>query len=103
MLSDAFKQELPMKLPYASARAKHARDQITAMLRRFGCEQVGIGDDFSTHEVVLAFTHRGREVKLRASAKGWAQMYLKQRPWNAKRRVTPREYEQLALRQGRCR
>jgi hypothetical protein len=89
-----------MKLPYATARAKHARDQITAVLRRFGCEQVGIGDDFSTHEVVLSFTHRGRAVQLRASAKGWAQMYLKQRPWNARRHVTQRAYEQFALRQG---
>ena len=34
-------------------------------------------DDFARHEVLLAFTHRGRRVQLHASAKGWAALYLK--------------------------
>jgi hypothetical protein len=93
---------IAMNVPYASAQAGHrARAKITAMLERFGCENVGIRDAFNTHEVVLAFTHRGRDVKLRASAKGWAQMYLKQNPWSARRRVTQSEYQQSVLRQGK--
>jgi hypothetical protein len=65
-------------IPYASASTgAKARDEITSVLRRFGCESVGFMDDFEKHEVLLAFTHRGRQVQLRASASGWAQMSLK--------------------------
>ena len=33
-----------------------ARDEVIAILRRFGCESVGFMDDFDRHEVLLAFT-----------------------------------------------
>ena len=58
-------------IPYAGAQSgAAARDEITKVLRRFGCESIGFMDNFSEHEVLLAFTHRGRQVQLRASAKG---------------------------------
>lgn len=69
-----------MTLPYATADAKTARDQITKILRQFGCEAIGFMDDFAGHTVVLAFKHRGRNIELRASAEGWANLYLKQHP-----------------------
>jgi hypothetical protein len=48
-----------MSIPYASASSDaRARDEITKILRRFGCESVGFMDDFDKHEVLLAFTHR---------------------------------------------
>jgi hypothetical protein len=88
-------------IPYAGARSGGAaRDEITKILRHFGCESVGFMDDFEKHEVVLAFTHRGRPVQLRASAKGWAQMYLKENPWSDQRRSEKTDYELAALRQG---
>jgi hypothetical protein len=88
-------------IPYAGAQSgAAARDEITKVLRRFGCESVGFMDDFEKHEVLLAFTHRGRQVQLRASAKGWAAMYLHANPWNARRKSTRQEHEQAALRQG---
>ena len=66
-------------IPYENATSgAKARDEIMKILRKFGCESVGFMDDFEKQEVVLAFRHRGRAVQLRASAKGWAQMYLKQ-------------------------
>jgi hypothetical protein len=77
-----------------------AREEVTKVLRRFGCESIGFMDDFEKHEVLLAFTHRGRQVQLHASAKGWAQMYLKENPWTYNRRSQRVEYEQAALRQG---
>ena len=46
-------------LPYASATSTKARDDISRMLQRFGCESVGIMDDYTKHEVILAFKHRG--------------------------------------------
>ena len=75
------RQIITKSLPYASATSgANAREEITKILRRFGCESVGFMDDFDKHEVLLAFTHRGRQIQLPASAKGWAQMYLKAEP-----------------------
>jgi hypothetical protein len=88
-------------IPYAGATSgASARDEVTKVLRRFGCESVGFMDDFEKHEVLLAFTHRGRSIQLRASAKGWAQMYLKENPWTSRRRGLKTDHEQAALRQG---
>lgn len=88
-------------IPYAGASSgDNARGDITKILRRFGCESVGFMDGFDDHEVTLAFKHRGRAIQLRASAKGWAQMYLKENPWSHQRRSTKVEWEQAALRQG---
>ena len=90
-----------MTVPYASASSGHkARDEITKLLQRFGCTSVGFMDDFAEASVLLAFTHRGRPVQLRASAKGWAQMFLKEQPYNYRRKGSKVEYEQAALRQG---
>jgi hypothetical protein len=89
-------------VPYASATSgAAARDEITRMLRRFGCDSVGFMDDFDKHEVLLAFNHRGRQVQLRASARGWAAMFLRAKPWNSRRRTGSRvDYERRALMQG---
>ncbi len=90
-------------VPYANATSgAAARDEITRMLRRFGCESVGFMDDFDKHTVVLAFTHRGRQVQMRASAQGWANMFLKAKPWTGRgrQRGGKMDYERRALAQG---
>jgi hypothetical protein len=88
-------------VPYASASSgMRAREEIKKILTRFGCESVGFMDDNVKHEVLLAFTHRGRQVQMRVSAKGWAAMYLKEKPWTYNRRTTRHDWEQAALRQG---
>jgi hypothetical protein len=89
-----------MSTPYANATTTKAREDITKVLRRFRCEGVGFMDDFENHEVLLAFVHRGRRVRLRASAKGWAQMWLKENPHTYRMRHTKHDHEQAALRQG---
>jgi len=89
-----------MSIPYAHANSSNARAEIMKILRRFGCESVGFMDDFDNHAVVLAFTHRGRPVQLRASAKGWAALHLKENPYNNRRSGTQHDYEQQALQQG---
>ena len=64
--------------PYAHATSGvAARDEITKLLRRFGCESIGFMDNFEEHELLLAFKHHGRQMQLRASAKGWAELYLR--------------------------
>lgn len=88
-------------VPYSSASTGGAaRGEIVALLQRFGCESVGFMDDFADHSVLLAFTHRGRSVQLRASARGWAQMYLREKPWQSRRQGDKTAYEMKALRQG---
>jgi hypothetical protein len=88
-------------VPYAGASSgMKARDEITKMLQRFGCESVGFMDDFGEHSVLLAFRHRGRPVQLKASAKGWAQMWLKENPWTHQRRSSQVDWERSALDQG---
>lgn len=88
-------------IPYEhAASGDNARGEITKILRRFGCESVGFMDDFDNHEVLLAFKHHGRAIQLRASAKGWAQMFITASPWNYQRKSSKTEWEQAALRQG---
>ena len=61
------------QVPYASATSgAAARDEITKLLRRMGCESVGFMDNFDHKTVLLAFKHRGRAIQFEASAKGWA-------------------------------
>lgn len=80
-------------VPYASATSgDRARAEATKWLRRLGCEQIGFMDDFENREVLLAFTHRGCNVQLRASARGWATMFLKahlEARHFARRRIAP--------------
>ena len=88
-------------VPYASATSgTAARAEITKVLRRFGCESIGFMDDYERHEVLLAFVHRGRQVQLPVSAKGWAQMYIKENPYSSRMRRSRHEYEMEALQQG---
>lgn len=89
-------------IPYEGATSGDAaRGEITKILRLFGCESVGFMDDYAEKTLILAFRHRGRSVQLKASAKGWAQMYLKARPHNWSRmRHDKAEHERRALAQG---
>lgn len=90
-----------LAVPYATARSgAAARDEVTRLLRRFGCESVGFMDDFDSGEVTLAFKHQGRPVQLKASAKGWAAMFLRAQPWTRRKRMSRLDYERGALLQG---
>ena len=92
---------MKLTVPYENASSgAAARDEVTKILRRFGCESVGFMDDFEKHEVLLAFKHRGRPIQLAASAKGWAAMYLRAHPYSYRSRGTKNDHEQKALKQG---
>ena len=87
--------------PYARARSGGAaRDEIAIILRRLGCESVGFMDDYAKCEVLLTFVHRGQHVQLRASAHGWAALFLKAKPWTPGLRCLRHDYEAAALAQG---
>lgn len=90
-----------MLVPYENATSgENARGEIMKMLRLFGCESVGFMDDFEDKSILLAFKHRGRRVQLKASAKGWAALYIKEHPHTARARCSPRVYEQKILARG---
>ena len=90
-----------MTVPYERATSgMKARDELTTILRRFGCENVGFMDDFAGSTVLLAFSHRGRSVQLKASANGWAQMWLKENPYNGRRNASKAQWEARAISQG---
>jgi hypothetical protein len=89
------------KVPYENATSgMKARDELTTTLRRFGCENVGFMDDFADATVLLAFSHRGRQVQLKASAKGWAAMWLRENPYSNHRKASRQQWEARALQQG---
>jgi hypothetical protein len=51
-----------MSVPYAGATTGiRAREEISKILRHFGCESIGYMDDFEQHEVLLAFKHRASD------------------------------------------
>ena len=88
-------------LPYARARSgMNAREDIRNILQRFGADSVGFMDEFDTKTVILAFSIRGQPVQLRASAQGWANAYMEEKPWNTRMRRGQDEYEIDALAQG---
>lgn len=88
-------------VPYASATSgAAARDEITKLLRRMGCESVGFMDNFDEKTVLLAFKHRGRAIQFEASARGWAAWFLKENPWNQRMKKTKPQHEAGALEQG---
>src|SRR5262245_66554490 len=81
-----------MSIPYSSATSgNRAREEVIKALRRFGCEKIGFTDDHAKHEVTLYFEHWGRPVRLQASAKGWAQMWLKANPLSYRSRKSRQE------------
>ncbi len=90
-----------MTIPYQGATSGvKARGEISKLLQNFGCESVGFMDNHAKKELMLVFTHRGRNVQLTASAKGWAAAYLKENPYTFRRKGTKEQYEEKALKQG---
>lgn len=91
-----------MGLPYENTTSgNNAINDIQKMLRGFGCNKFGTGEDFETGDLFVQFEHRGRMVNLKASAKGYAAAWLREHPWNASRsRITRAEHESKALQIG---
>ena len=75
-------------VPYSGAKSMKAREETVGILQRFGAESVGFMDEFSTKTVILQFKWRNRNVQMRASAKGWASMYVKAHPNSDREKAT---------------
>lgn len=71
-----------MTLPYARATTNSAKalGDMQKLLRGFGCTKFGNMVDDVAGELLVQFEHRGRQVTVRASMKGYAAAYLKKAP-----------------------
>lgn len=90
-----------MSLPYENATSgNNAINDIQKMLRGFGCTKFATGEDYETGELFIQFEHRGRQVQLKASAKGYAVAWLKEHPYGPRTKGSRVEHEARALKIG---
>ena len=90
-----------MNVPYEGATSGvKAREEINKILDSFGCDSIAWMDKKREGTVYLGFEWKGKRFQLKASASGWAAMYLRSNPWNSRRKLNRSDYEQKALEQG---
>lgn len=90
-----------MSLPYENATSgNNAINEIQKMLRGFGCQKFGTGEDFETGELFVQFEHHGRMVHLKASSKGYAAAWLRAHPYGPRIKGSRAEHEAKALKIG---
>lgn len=90
-----------MPLPYANASSgQRAIDDIRKVVQAFGCSKFAPMEDFHAGEVTIQFEYRGRMVLVTASAKGYAQAWLRENPHTNRMRKSPKEHERAALEKG---
>lgn len=90
-----------MALPYENATSGGAAlEDIRKVLTRFGCTRFGTMTDSEKGELMVQFSHLGRDVSARASYRGYAAAWLKEHPYSPRSRVTRTEYEKKAMRQA---
>lgn len=88
-----------MSLPYENSTAgEKALGDMQKILRGFGCNRFGSMMDDDAQEILVQFSHRGRDVSVRASIKGYAAAWLKEHPYNPGRHRCSRvEHERKAM------
>lgn len=90
-----------MPLPYENARSGSAAlAEAEKFLRKFGCSNFGVMNDWDRGLVICQFTWKSRQVHLEASWRGYAELWLKENPWTHKRRSTRADWEIEAKRRG---
>ena len=87
-----------MSLPYENATSgSRALDDTQKILTRFGCSRFGTMTDNAAGEILVQFTHRGRDVSIKASFKGYASAWLKEHPYSARMKKSRTDYERAAM------
>ena len=90
-----------MPLPYENASSgKSAIADMQKIMKQFGAQSFGCMEDFARGEVIVQFTFNGRNVSIRASAKGYAAAWMKEHPYGPRTRGTKAQYEAKALQIG---
>jgi hypothetical protein len=92
---------LIMALPYSEATSgKNAINEIQKILRGFNCTKFATGEDFDTGEVFVQFEHQGKMVIMKVSAQQYAAAWLKENPYNSRRKGSEADHKQRALNIG---
>lgn len=87
-----------MALPYENTTAgEKALGEIQKFLRGFGCARFGSMIDDEKQEILVQFSHRGRDVSVRASIRGYAAAWLKEHPYTHRMRCSKIDHERKAL------
>jgi len=90
-----------MTLPYerasAGANALHEAEKI---LRKFGCANFGVMNEWDRGVVIVQFTWKSRRVSIEASWRGYAEAWLKEHPHSPKMRKKKHDHEMEAKRMG---
>ena len=62
-----------MSLPYENATSgTSALEDVSKVLKRFGCDRFGTMTDSKAGELVVQFSWRGKDVSVKASFRGYA-------------------------------
>ncbi len=87
-----------MSLPYESATSgEKALGEMQKILRAFGCTKFGNMVDEEAGEVLVQFEYRGRQVRAKASKRGYASAWLKEHPYSHRIRATRVQHERKAM------
>ena len=90
-----------MTLPYENATSGGgALDDIRKLLTKFGCDRFGTMTDAKSGELIVQFTHRGRDVTAKASYRGYAAAWLREHPYTHRTRGSKQDHEAKALKQS---
>jgi hypothetical protein len=90
-----------MALPYENASAgTRALDEAEKMLRKFGCSNFGVMNNWDLGIVMVQFQWKERRVSIEASWRGYAEAWLKEHPWSHRMRKTRDAHEMEAKRRG---
>ena len=90
-----------MSLPYENTSAgPKALNEAESILRKFGCSNFGVMNDWVRGVVIVQFSWKERRVSIEASWRGYAELWLKQNPWSSRTRKTRQEHEAIARRKG---
>lgn len=90
-----------MSLPYHEATSGTAAyAEAEKILRKFGCDNFGIMQDWARGVTIVQFQWKERRVHLEASWAGYAALWLKQNPHNGYRKSSKSEWEAKAKNKG---
>lgn len=86
-----------MSLPYENATSgNRAIEEISKILREFGCGSFGHMMDFDQGVLLVQFKHRDRPVQVKASIAGYAAAWLKHHPYSHRTRCSLADHERKA-------
>lgn len=90
-----------MTLPYENATSGGgALEDIRKLLTRFGCARFGTMTDAENGELIVQFSYRGRDITAKASYRGYASAWLKERPYGPRTRGAKSAHEAKAMKQA---